>query len=289
MELTQPLWKDLPDSRKYEVHLLQTDKCFATGKPSELYEVIVNLIKNSLESMPKGGTLSISCEPADEKIRLQFSDTGHGIAEENLQRIFEPFFTTKGLQSSGLGLSSSYGIIKRHDGEIQVKSRVGHGTTFSVILPRAEEPALEEAAAEAISEKKRIRFLMIDDEINILKSMEMFFEDTEVEIVTCRKPADGLDMVRQGRFDVVLSDLGMDDMNGWELGKQIKTYCHENKVPKPPFLLYTGWDKPFDPARLESSGVDRVVIKPVPCIKLLHILQEVIIDPAESTAKETMH
>jgi CheY-like chemotaxis protein len=67
----------------------------------------------------------------------------------------------------------------------------------------------------------------------------------------------------------------MDDVNGWEFGKQIKTYCFNHKIPKVPFLLYTGWDKHFDPAKMEESGVDRVVVKPVPCHKLLDILHEV--------------
>ena len=67
----------------------------------------------------------------------------------------------------------------------------------------------------------------------------------------------------------------MDDVNGWEFGKLIKTYCRENGLTRPPFLLYTGWDRQFEAAKLEESGVDRVVIKPVPCNELLHILHEV--------------
>ncbi|SPF50508.1 putative Histidine kinase [Syntrophobacter sp. SbD1] len=285
VQLTQPLWKDLPDSRKYDVRLVQTDKCFAMGKPSEIYEVIVNLIRNALEAMPQGGTLNISVEPVEDTIYLKMSDTGHGISDENLQRLFEPFFTTKGLKSSGLGLSSSYGIIKRYQGEIRVESQVGSGTTFTVILPRAEAAPVEEVTEAACSEKKTIRFLMVDDEVNILKAMEMFFEDSEVELITCRTAQEGLVAFKQGHFDVILCDLGMDDVNGWEFGKQIKNYTKEKGLPKTPFLLYTGWDKRFDPDRLDESGVDRVVIKPVPGNKLIGILHEVI--SAASLAQPT--
>jgi PAS domain S-box-containing protein len=277
LQLTQPLWKDLPDSRKYDVRLIGTDQCYAIGKPSEIYEVIVNLIKNALEAMPQGGTLTISVESLAERIYFRISDTGHGIPDPELQRIFEPFFTTKGLRSSGLGLSSSYGIIKRHQGEILVESQVGRGTTFTVILPHAETPPIEQTTIFAEQrEAKQIRFLMIDDEVNILKAMEMFFEDNEVELVTCRTAAEGLETFKRGCFDVILCDLGMDDVNGWEFGKQIKAYCLEKGLPKVPFLLYTGWDKRFDSAKIEESGVDRVVVKPVPCQKLLDILHEVI-------------
>jgi signal transduction histidine kinase/CheY-like chemotaxis protein len=288
LELTQPLWKDLPDSKKYEVNLLSMDKCFVAGKPSEIYEVIVNLIKNALEAMPQGGVLSISAKVIEGTIHLNVSDTGQGIPEEILQRIFEPFFTTKGLKSTGLGLSSSYGIIKRHCGEIRVESQVGRGTTFTLILPGTEAPVVEEVAAAALPEKKKIRFLMVDDEINILKAMEMYFEDTEVQLVTSRTAAEGFAAFRQGRFDVILCDLGMDDVNGWEFGRQIKAYSQANNLRRIPFLLYTGWDRRFDPAKLEESGVDRVVIKPIPCDKLLHILQEVTsaVSRAESTPRD---
>jgi PAS domain S-box-containing protein len=275
VQLTEPLWKDLPDSRAYIINLLHADRCFALGKPSEIYEVIVNLIRNGLEAMPQGGSLTISVEAVGSKIYLNLSDTGHGIPHENLQRIFEPFFTTKGSKASGLGLSSSYGIIKRHQGEIRVESQVGRGTTFTVILPRAEKPPVKEITAAERSESNKISFLLVDDEVNILKAMEMFFEDSEVALVTCRTAREGLEAFEHCHFDVILCDLGMDDMNGWEFGKLIKTYCRNNGLTRPPFLLYTGWDRQFDSAKLEESGVDRVVIKPVPCNKLLHILQEV--------------
>lgn len=284
LQLTQPLWKDLPDSRKYDVRLVKADQCYAMGKPSEIYEVVVNLIKNALEAMPQGGALTISVETIDDRIVFKMSDTGHGIPEDVLQRVFEPFFTTKGLKSSGLGLSSSYGIIRRHKGEIQAESKVGQGTTFTVILPRADAPPVKEPVAAQSPELKRIRFLMVDDEVNILKAMEMFFEDSEVELVTHRTAAEGLEAFKRGRFDVILCDLGMDDVNGWDFGKQIKTYCSEMGIPKVPFLLYTGWDKMFDPVKIEESGVDRVVVKPVPCIKLLSILHEVTSKEAQKSA-----
>ncbi len=106
--------------------------------------------------------------------------------------------------------------------------------------------------------------------------MEMFFEDSEVELITCRTAEEGLKAFKEGHFDVILCDLGMDDMNGWEFGKKIKSYTQKNGLPKTPFLIYTGWDKKFDSARLAESGVDRVVIKPGPGNKLLSILHEVI-------------
>ena len=275
VELTKPLWKDLPGLRKYELKVTDNGQHCAKGKPSEIYEVLVNLIKNGLEAMPTGGTLTISLRTERGSELLQVSDTGVGVPRENLQRIFEPFFTTKGLKSSGLGLSSSYGIIKRHQGDINVESTPGAGTTFTVILPTAKE-AKKEARQEtdAYLSACKIRFLVIDDETNILQAMKMYFEDSEVEIVSALSGREGLEVFHQDRFDVVLCDLGMDDMNGWEVGESIKKYCESRKVPRPAFLIYTGWDKKIDPEELPAKGVDRIITKPIPYDSLLRIAQE---------------
>jgi hypothetical protein len=112
VQLTKPMWANPADLHKYSLNFVKPLSALVKGNPSELYEVLVNVIKNALEAMPDGGQLAIAPEMRDGKIHLSISDTGIGIAEENLQRLFEPFFTTKGLKSSGLGLSSSYGIIK---------------------------------------------------------------------------------------------------------------------------------------------------------------------------------
>ncbi len=273
LELTQPLWKNLPDSRKYEVRVTSSGNSLVRGRPTEIYEVVINLIKNALEAMPEGGVLTIATTEEQDKVHLKVSDTGHGISGKNLSRIFEPFFTTKGFQSSGLGLASSYGIIKKHQGEIKVASLPGFGTTFTVILPKAEEPAITGLVPKGPDITAKIRFLMIDDEVNVLKAMEMFFDETDIEIVTSPSAPEGLRIYQEGSFDVVLCDLGMDVLNGWEVGKQIKHFCQEKRRQKTPFLIYTGWNKQFDREKLAESGVDRVVVKPVSCEELLRILK----------------
>jgi len=86
--------------------------------------------------MPDGGKLSVRSRAENESVIVDVADTGVGIPKENLDKIFDPFFTTKEVgKGTGLGLSVSYGIIKKHHGLIQVKSTVGEGTTFSIVLP----------------------------------------------------------------------------------------------------------------------------------------------------------
>ena len=276
LELTKPLWKTLPEPRKYRVNVIKFTGCYIKGKPTEIYEVLVNLIKNALEAMPDGGTLTVTSYIKNDKVYLEIADTGNGIDKENFQRIFEPFFTTKGSRNTGLGLSSSYGFIKRHLGDIRVQSTLGEGTTFTLILPKSTRVRQEETESVPLTRLAKIRFLLIDDEVNILRSMEMFFEDSEIEILTAKTAREGIQTILNNTLDVVLCDLAMDDMNGLEVGKAIKTHCRKAGIPKIPFILYTGLDKKLESRILKESGVDRVVQKPIACEKLLHIIQSVV-------------
>lgn len=115
------------------------------GDGPKLRQVFVNMIMNSLEAMREGGVLTVRSGYSDREgfCRVAISDTGYGIAEENMPRLFEPFFTTKEVgQGIGLGLAISYGIVRQHRGEIEVHSQVGEGTTFRVFLPL--DPATSE-------------------------------------------------------------------------------------------------------------------------------------------------
>jgi two-component system NtrC family sensor kinase len=121
---------------------------FIRGNASQLKQVLINIIVNAAEAMHGNGTLTITSYPSQDRksVFLEFTDTGEGIAEENLTRIFDPFFTTKAVgKGTGLGLSTSYGIVESHGGKIRVRSKVGEGTTFTIELPTYPEtqPILE--------------------------------------------------------------------------------------------------------------------------------------------------
>ena len=111
---------------------------FVRGNGSQLKQVFMNIIVNAAEAMHGSGTLTITTSPAPDRkmVFVEFTDTGEGIPEENLTRIFDPFFTTKEVgKGTGLGLATSYGIVEDHGGKINVKSKVGVGTTFTIELP----------------------------------------------------------------------------------------------------------------------------------------------------------
>ena len=151
IQLTRTRWEDDAHARglSYDVRFVTdcAEHDLVAASASELREVFVNLLLNALEAMPAGGRVECRERREGDRLVVEIADTGEGLAPELRARIFEPFFTTKGAEGTGLGLAVSYGIVKRHGGEIDVASAPGRGTTFTLRLPahRAEEAHAEGA------------------------------------------------------------------------------------------------------------------------------------------------
>ena len=125
-----------------ELQNIQVSKELASSPPNimadfdQLQQVCLNLIMNALQAMPEGGRLTLRTSSDDSQLKLEVQDTGYGISKENMRRLFTPFFTTKEKgKGVGLGLAVAYGIIQRHHGRIEVESKEGEGTTFTIYLP----------------------------------------------------------------------------------------------------------------------------------------------------------
>ena len=130
-----------PEAREHNVRVVvetPDDQLAINGDGAMLRQAIVNLALNACQAMPNGGELRLICVPASGKrVELRVEDTGVGIPPQNLDRIFDLYFTTKD-HGTGIGLSMVYRIIQMHDGEVEVQSTPGRGTTFKLLLPRAE-------------------------------------------------------------------------------------------------------------------------------------------------------
>jgi PAS domain S-box-containing protein len=137
VEITKSKWKDEVQGKGVSIEFVLNLERIppVAGIASELREVITNIIFNAMEAMPEGGELEIRTSLRKERVYLQISDTGIGMTEEVRRKVFEPFFTTKPFTNTGLGLSMSYGIIRRFGGEIEVESKLGKGTVFTIFLP----------------------------------------------------------------------------------------------------------------------------------------------------------
>lgn len=142
IEATQPIWKDQArrEGRSIEVATELGAISPVHGRSSELREVLVNMILNAVAAMPEGGRLTLCTRQGERSVYVDVSDTGTGMTDGVRRRIFDPFFTTKGAKGTGLGLSVSYMLIRSHNGEIDVQSKPGRGTTFSIKLPSEPGP-----------------------------------------------------------------------------------------------------------------------------------------------------
>lgn len=278
LEVSKPWWKTTPERDGVDINVESNlaPNCLVKGKESAIFEVVVNLIKNAAEALPHGGRIEVSTLVDRGAAILRVRDNGVGIPKESLGRVFEPFFTTKGYQGTGMGLSSSYGIAKRHGGDITVESVLGQGSDFTVDFPLARE-ALRAVAPEVEEFPWRLRILLIDDEALIAKAMESQLQKYHQEVFTALSGQMGLELFHRHTVDLVISDLGMPVVNGWKVGKTIKEICESKGRPKPFFLLLTGWGKSaMRDDRIAESGVDAVIAKPITVKKLLRIVGDLM-------------
>ena len=247
--------------------------CFVKGQEDEFFEVLLNLVKNSVEALRarRGGPHLHAV--TGESVHLSVSDNGPGITQDKLRKVFEPFWTTKGYQSTGMGLSSSLGIVRRHDGDITVLSEEGRGCTFTVELPLSHGWVDETQPPTDSAPRTKLRILVIDDEPMVLAMLQEGLAGMGQEAIGANSGDEGLKVLRERPVDLVISDLAMPGKNGWDVGQEIKAYCREIGIPKTPFVPLTGWGGQMDQVdRMSDSGVDEVLEKPVDIARLMDIV-----------------
>lgn len=276
LDMSDTWWKSMPERQGFEVILtkdLMSD-CFVQGEENELLEVVINLVKNAVEAMPQGGEIIVRVSCEGKNALLTVEDNGVGIPESDLGRIFEPFFTTKGSQGTGMGLASAYGIVLKHGGRISADRRDGSGTRFSVRIPLAGD--IREATSEVRTElPQRLRVLVIDDQEPIVAMLEQLFARRGHTVLTALSGQEGLNIFEHFPVDVVISDLSMPSMTGWQVGKAIKDLCLERGIPRPLFLILTGWgNRPEDSDRGVEAGIDGILEKPVNFERLMGKIRE---------------
>jgi len=274
VRLTKPLWKKPEEPCKYSVKVNNGLDCFVKGSPSEISEVVVNLIRNALDAMPQGGALTLATGLEDQEVRLTVTDSGEGIPPENLQRIFQPFFTTRGSLGSGLGLASSYGTIRKYQGEITVESELKVGSTFTVTFPAAACCPLPEHQRAAAYGEGPLRVMLLDDDENVLKALGFGLEQNDVEVLAPQSAVELVDGLGQTLVSAVICDFSMDQMNGLEVARLIKDTCQANGSARPPFILLTGLAKKLNAEDMAQNGVDRVLNKPIEIEELVGVIRE---------------
>ncbi|MCX8117277.1 MAG: GAF domain-containing protein [Desulfobacterota bacterium] len=275
--ITEPRWKDQPQKKGIFIELEKElgDIPPVLGNPSELREVLTNIVFNAVDAMPKGGRITIATHPHSEDwVEVRISDTGIGMSEEVKKRIFDPFFTTKGVTSSGLGLSVSYGIIKRHGGEILVESEPGKGTTFLLHLPVGygeEVKEVDQGAKRPAGALRSARILVIDDEEAVRDVLSRMLQAKGHRVEVASGGEEGIERFKKQPFDLVFTDLGMPKISGWEVGKRLKELN-----PKIPVIMITGWGMELDRKKMTESGIDLIISKPFSFDQVTQLIHEAL-------------
>lgn len=220
---------------------------FVRVDPSQIDQVVMNLVINSRDAMPQGGKVFIKTEwvvgspdqwaeaAADAKfVVLSVSDTGCGMDSETQSHIFEPFFTTKEPgKGTGLGLATVFGIVKQSRGFIALESEVGHGTTFKIHLPEAQEVASQPQKEEpVVSVQGSETILLVEDEVSVREPAAQFLRDNGYSVLVAANGIEALEIAKAHTkpIHLLLSDLVMPRMSGRELSEEMARVHPEAKV-----------------------------------------------------------
>jgi signal transduction histidine kinase len=260
------------------------------GDTTQLHQVLMNLCTNAIQAIGEAGTLRVTLETLDTRelrtlphgalqpgayATLSVADSGAGMDEATIARIFEPFFTTKEVgKGTGLGLSLVYGIVTDSGGAIDVASRAGRGSTFTIYLPRvdgATAPAEEEQAPIPRGQGQRI--LVIDDEAPLVAVTTEVLSRLGYKAVGFSNGRDALAEVQAtpGHFDAVITDEVMPGLSGTELAERLRLVR-----PDLPIVLVSGYIGPLMSERAHAAGVGRILKKPVQSRETASALAELL-------------
>jgi signal transduction histidine kinase/CheY-like chemotaxis protein/PAS domain-containing protein len=265
-DLTRARWEAMPQRQGIVIDLrleLADNLPVVDGIESEIREALINLVFNAIDAMPKGGAVTIRTHPGGNgRVYVEVIDTGTGMDEETRRRCLEPFYTTKGERGTGLGLAMVYGVMQRHNGEIEIESAPGAGTTMRLSFA-VTEARLPTASQTAAAIPTGLAILLVDDDPILLRSLREILEIDGHHITACNGGQAGIDTFRAALlpggkpFSIVITDLGMPHVDGRTVAASVK-----QASPPTPVVLLTGWGE-----RLLSEGhmvrhVDRVLSKP---------------------------
>jgi DNA-binding response OmpR family regulator len=246
-----------------------------SGDTIQIYQVIMNLCTNAVHAMEKqeSGELSILLTSqmitdddqyrplqAGNHIRLTVKDTGEGIDPSLMARIFDPYFTTKGKgRGTGLGLAVTLGIVEKHKGIIQVNSNIHQGTSFDIFFPIIDAMKQNHSNEQKYNFMGNEHILLVDDEIDLLQPVQLLLEHIGFKVSAFNKPIEAYDAFEKNpeKFDLLIVDLAMPEMNGKQLTRKIKTIRNDL-----PVMMSSGNKSELSDDEMKELGLSGFLMKP---------------------------
>ena len=242
------------------------------GNGFELRDAILRLILNAVTAMPQGGSLTIRAASEESGwVVVEVRDTGVGMAEEVRRRVVERARSLRPGRDSGHGLEHVADIVERHGGSLIIDSEPGRGTTARMRLHASRFqiiPPSEGTGGRALPPEQAARVLLVDDDPRLVAVLSDMLRSEGHAVTTATNGEEALGLFDPALHNVVITDLGMPKMNGWEVAERVKT-----RSPGTAVFILTGWGESV--ATHESSQfVDRVIAKPVSAESLLEQLAD---------------
>ncbi len=274
VEFTMPRWKNMAQVKGLN-YLIDTENMkkipHIMCNPRELREVFINMINNALDAMPGGGSITFCTWNTDEAVFVSIADTGDGMTEDIIKNIFDPFFSTKTPRGTGLGMSIAYGIVARYRGKIDIKSELGRGSMFTLQFPSTIDSVSSIVAhkPEQETKGKGLSVLVVDDEEEICNILDRFLSKCGNKVKVVNNGADAIALINSEHFDLVLCDIAMPDVFGYDV---IRAFNWLEKRPK--IGIITGCGEKLRPVDEEGIKVDFILKKPFKLSELSKYLND---------------
>ena len=260
---------------------LHADSLELVGDPSRLQQVVSNLVSNALKFTLSGGTVTISTACTASEVHLIVADTGEGIAPEFVPRLFDKFSQADSSDARqhgglGLGLAIVKNIVEGHQGSIDVDSERGLGSTFKVRLPRSAKGTISapsQASSHANDALQGVSLLMVDDHADTLELHTRVLMEHGASVSTASTAEQALELLKQRRFDMLLSDLGMPGTDGYGLIREVRTSLAWD-AKHLPALAVTAFAREADRDLALQAGYQACISKPVYPSALIHAVTE---------------
>jgi len=291
LELTRPRWRDLAQRNGIPIRIkfeLEPNLPALVCNPSELREALTNVVFNAVDALPQGGVITLRTRSAtrsngqegespERELQIEVRDNGVGMDEKVRQHCLEPFFSTK-IQcgGTGLGLAMVYGMVKRHNGSIEIESTQHRGTCVRLVFPIREQTAPSNRPQATGPEPCRpLRILCIDDEPELRELMRDVLEVHHHKVTVAPGGREGLEMFRSNlrgseAYEVVITDLGMPDLDGHQVARAVKAAS-----PGTPVVMLTGWGAMMKAEGETTPEVDALLSKPPRLQELNDVLHRI--------------